>query len=381
MALNDRTVKLQEFTGENFIDWLQHVEMCRSAATWTDEATAQRAKLMLKGKAGVWLQNLISAGTEGLDAWFPPLPDPPAAQVRAPNLRTLMDKRFGTTTSPAEQDHLRSTLTMKDNEDVYTFYDRVVSVQFELDKSFPTTFRVDSKAAYMIVHDQLVLSNFLFGLRPDIRMHVMTNNSATIQGALEAAVTFERGNKAKRGKISAFTDGANKSVDDLANQLVSIAMSKMKNQESHRGGRGGSIQAQGTPNTSDFCKYCGYVGHEKLKCNIRKKDEAKGIFLPQSPYFSPGRVGRGKGGRGGHGGQSSRGRVHEMGASGGQLTSNPEVTQWQQNGPPNMPTAHFQEPPQMSGQLQPPTFYNAQGGAAALCDQGAFRFFPTQGNQ
>ncbi len=211
--------------------------------------------------------------------------------------------------------------------------------------------------------------------RARVLNYIAYSNRAIIANEVAAAQAVTLASWAQHVETTA------KSVDDLANQLVSIAMSKMKNQESHRGGRGGSIQAQGTSNTSDFCKYCGYVGHEKLKCNIRKKDEAKGIFLPQSPYFSPGRVGRGKGGRGGRGGQSLRGRVHEMGASGGQLTSNPEVTQWQQNGPPNMPSAHFQEPPQMSGQLQPPTFYNAQGGAAALCDQGAFRFFPTQGNQ
>ena len=146
MALqNDRTIKLQEFNGDQpFIDWLQHIEMCKNAATWTDEATAQRAKLMLKGKAGVWLQNQISEGVEGLNAWFPAIPE---NGERPPNLRSLMEKRFGTTTSPAEQAQLRTSLTMKDNEDVHTFYDRVQAVQYELDKSLPIAFRVDSKAA------------------------------------------------------------------------------------------------------------------------------------------------------------------------------------------------------------------------------------------
>jgi hypothetical protein len=128
--------------------------MCKNATTWTDEAMAQRAKLMLKGKAGVWLQNLISEGVESLNAWFPPTVE----GVQPPNLRSLMEKRFGMTTSPAEQAHLMTSLTMKDNEDVLTFFNRVQSVQYELDKSLPITFRVDSKAAYMIVHNQLVLS-------------------------------------------------------------------------------------------------------------------------------------------------------------------------------------------------------------------------------
>ena len=380
MALqNDRTIKLQEFNGDQpFVDWIQHIEMCKNAATWTDEATAQRAKLMLKGKAGVWLQNLISEGVEGLNAWFPP----PVEGVRPPNLRNLMEKRFGITTSPAEQAQLRTSLTMKDNEDVLTFYDRVQSVQYELDKSLPITFRVDSKAAYMIVHNQLVLSNFLCGLRADIRMHVITINAVDITQAVEAAVSFENGSKAKKARISAVsTEGANRSVDELANQVVAMALSRMKGHEGHRGGRGGSIQAQSQSNPTDFCKYCGYVGHEKTKCNIRKKDEAKGVFLPQSPYFSPGRVGRGRGARGARGGQTQRGRVHEIGTSGDPMPSTLEGTQWQQHGSPNTPNQHAAYPPQPSQPQTTPTFYNAQGGAAAICDQGAFRFFPPQGNQ
>ena len=58
----------------------------------------------------------------------------------------------------------------------------------------------------------------------------------------------------------------------------------------NRGGQGGGA----THNSTEFCKYCGYVGHDKPKCNIKKKDEAKGLFLAQSPYFEPGRVGRGE---------------------------------------------------------------------------------------
>ena len=380
MALqNDRTIKLQEFNGDQpFIDWLQHIEMCKNAANWTDEATAQRAKLMLKGKAGVWLQNQISEGVEGLNAWFPP----PVEGVSPPNLRTLMEKRFGTTTSPAEQAHLRTSLMQKENEDVHTFYDRVQSVQYELDKSLPVTFRVDSKAAYMIVHNQLVLSNFLCGLRSDIRMHVITINAVDITQALEAALSYENGSKAKKARISAVSsEGASKTVDELANQVVAMALTRMRGQDSHRGGRGGSIQAQSQTSSSEFCKYCGYVGHEKQKCNIRKKDEAKGIFLPQSPYFSPGRVGRGRGGRGGRGGQTQRGRVHEMGTGGDLMSSAQEGTQWHQNGSPIIQNQHMPNTPQVFQPQPPPTFYNQQGGAAALCDQGAFRFFPPQGNQ
>ncbi len=90
MALqSEGTIKLQEFNRDQpFVDWLQHIEMCKNAATWTDEATAQRAKLMLKGKAGVWQQNLISEGVEGLNAWFPP----PVDGVRPPNLTALWRK-------------------------------------------------------------------------------------------------------------------------------------------------------------------------------------------------------------------------------------------------------------------------------------------------
>ena len=64
----------------------------------------------------------------------------------------------------------------------------------------------------------------------------------------------------------------------------------------HGKGRGGQVgQTQKPPEgaSTSFCLYCGYVGHDKPKCNIRKKDEAAGLFYPQSPHFQPGRVGRG----------------------------------------------------------------------------------------
>ena len=76
--------------------------------------------------------------------------------------------------SPLEQCQLRTTLTQKDNEDYQTFFDRVVSVQLEFDKSLPLTFRVDSKAAYTIMHNNSVFRNYVCGLRSDIWAHVTT---------------------------------------------------------------------------------------------------------------------------------------------------------------------------------------------------------------
>ena len=193
-AKADRTIRLNHFNGDMppFINWCQHVNMCVNAAGWSQEATAQRAKMALKGKAAIWLQNQMSKGVEGLDTWFP-------AEVngaRVPNLLTLMENRFHTSLTPLEQSQLRATLTMKDSEDVLTFFDRVEHVQLELDRSLPVTFRVDSKAAYKIYYDHQVFNNFVCGLRADIQTHVITANAVTMTDARNAATAFERGTKA-----------------------------------------------------------------------------------------------------------------------------------------------------------------------------------------
>ena len=76
-AANDRNVRLVDFTGEgmSILEWTQHVDLCRTAAAWTDAQTAERAKLHISGKARTWLQNQILAQTPGIAAWFPPIPE------------------------------------------------------------------------------------------------------------------------------------------------------------------------------------------------------------------------------------------------------------------------------------------------------------------
>ena len=93
MAAVDRNVKLTDFddTKMSILEWVQHVDMGQIAAGWTDAQTCSRAKMFLKGKAMVWLQNRIVAQTEGLNRWYPP---PNDAGIREQNLRTLLMDRF-----------------------------------------------------------------------------------------------------------------------------------------------------------------------------------------------------------------------------------------------------------------------------------------------
>jgi hypothetical protein len=339
-ARADRSIRLQEFDGDKppFRDWCQHVNMCLAAAGWTQEVTAQKAALMLKGKAAIWLQNQMAKETEGLLTWFPPVVE----GVRPPNLFTLMENRFHTTVTPIELSQLRATLVMKDNEDVETFFDRVERVQFELDKHLPTHFRTTQKAAYGIVHDQQVFSNFHSGLRPDIRSHVTTVNALTIGEARAAAIAYEQGSKARKPKQgSVFSMGQQQAptLELLASQIAALSTSIRGGQGGRgRGGKGGAQRQRASTSADDdsvdYCLYCGYIGHQRPKCNIKKKDEAAGIFLPQSQYFSPGRVGKGsERGKGKKGQQSGRGKVHEMGAG---VTQQPPLsTQMTQD--PNNP--------------------------------------------
>ena len=123
-AKADRTIKLNDFTGDNvpFINWMQHVNMSIAAAAWSQETSATRVQLALKGRAGVWFQNQLVLGVEGLDVWYPP----EMGGVRPPNLLTLMEQRFHKAMSPLEQCNLRSTLTQKENEDSQKIFDRVL---------------------------------------------------------------------------------------------------------------------------------------------------------------------------------------------------------------------------------------------------------------
>ena len=395
IVVPDRSVKLKEFDGDKppFVEWAAHVALSARAAPWTDEQTLQRVMLVLKGPAAVWLNNRVSEGTEGIDAWYPDLD---ANGRRPPNLRTLMEARFSVANTPAEQATLRATLTQKDNENVATFFDRVQSVQFELDKDLPLEFRVDSKAAYDIVHAQMLLNNFLCGLKPAIKQHVTTQNANTCQTARDAAMAYELGARAKSGKISAAgsyagpVDGA--SHEDQASQIGNAVLAAMgggrgRGKKPGRGNRGGQQQQQQQqpkpPGSSsgDFCLYCGYIGHEKKQCNIQKKDERKGIFLPQSPYFEPGRVGRSARGTG-------RGQVHGLQQEAGHQQRQPSIDEqqrqllWQQQ---QQLQQQQQQQQQQQSARSTPRYYNddGQGGAAAsFADTGALRYFPAHpGNQ
>ena len=128
-----------DFTGEtmSILEWAQHVDLCRTAAGWTDAQTAERTKLHVSGRARTWLQNQILAQTPGLDAWFPAIPQDGG---HPPNLRQLLMKRFLQANTPSEQARLQQSLSQKPDEDVACFQDRVVAIQFMLDQNLPTAF-------------------------------------------------------------------------------------------------------------------------------------------------------------------------------------------------------------------------------------------------
>ena len=397
-AKADRTIKLNDFTGDNvpFINWMQHVNMSIAAAAWSQETSATRVQLALKGRAGVWFQNQLVLGVEGLDVWYPP----EMGGVRPPNLLTLMEQRFHKAMSPLEQCNLRSTLTQKENEDSQNFFDRVVSVQLEFDKSLPLTFKIESKAAYTIGHNQAVFTNFVCGLRSEIRAHVTTAQATTVPDACRAAAAYELGAiskkpKAATGSVLGMESQNAYGADSLVSQIAALTASFRGGQGGRgRGSRGGS-QRQQQANTQDdnsvpYCLYCGYVGHQRPKCNIKKKDEAAGLYYDKSPSFSPGRVGKSSRGRGGRG-QSGRGQVHEMGNTGDtgrQQTSSPWHTatmpppQTQQLQTFQLPQQQLQQQPQSQTAPQPgPIYYSDHGGASAFSPESAFRHFPPfQGN-
>ena len=296
----DRGVKLLEFSGDpvkdmmTVMDYVVHVEQSRVAGGWTDAVTAEKVKLRLTGDARTWMTNRIRAGTEGMDAFAPAAVGDAAP---GPGLRALLITRFMPQQTAGEQERLRQSLVQGENESVHTFYDRVESIQFILDLEYPETFRVDSKVAYDLVHDRSVRASFIAGLKAEIRKHVITENVATTEEALNAAIAFEKARAPpKTAKVHAAT------TITLEEALAKLAAM----------GEGGGFQggAQGGRGrlADEGCFYCGYLYHEKKDCNIRKKDEANGIFQKRCNGYVAGRVGRGRGGkRGGRGQDQGRG--------------------------------------------------------------------------
>ena len=65
-------------------------------------------------------------------------------------------------------------------------------IQFILDLELPEDFRQNSKANYDLVYNMQVRGSFIDGQKVDIRKHVTTCNVVTLQGALQAAVAFEK---------------------------------------------------------------------------------------------------------------------------------------------------------------------------------------------
>jgi hypothetical protein len=378
--MGDRNIKMADFDAESMtiLQWVSHVDLCMTAAGWTQARTATTAQLHLKGPPMVWLQNRIREETEGIDTWYPP----EVAGVRPANLKTLLTARFHQSSTAVEQAKLRATLTQLETETVATFFDRVESVQFTLDDCLPADFRVNQKAEYDIIRSSQILQNFITGLKPEVLKHVTTLNVATATEALEAATAFEMANRKKpAGKMAGM--GAKSEVEEMAAKIAAAAIDEFHRSnrgQSQRGRGGGRGRGGQRPNdTGDGCAYCGYLGHTIGVCNIKTKDVAAGIRTQRSQYYAPGRIGRGSSrGRGsGRGRGDGRGRMHEMSGQtgnpyqwGSQPTQPPQGFSWDANrAPPADP--NFQ---QQQLQLQQQALQQQQ-----LFEQGngsAFRFYP-----
>ena len=371
-AAVDRNVKLSDFddTSMSILEWVQHVDMAQTAAGWTDAQTCSRAKMFLKGKAMVWLQNRIVAQTEGLNRWYPAANE---AGIRQPNLRTLLMDRFLLVNTPSEQARLRATLSQKDGEDSATFYDRVEQVQFALDQALPVAFRVDQKAAYDIVHEGQVLQAFINGLKLDVRTHVTTLNLATASEARNAAMSFEMANS-RKPKIASLS--SNPDHESMASQVASMVINAFGYQNRGRGrgnyrgrGNGRGAYNANTPQNPDGCEYCGFLGHTKPECHSKKRDITNGIHAERSENYAPGRIGRGRGrGRANSRGFGpSRGQTHEIRPAQGPGTERPSPPvigyppQHNQMQPPQYIPQTNPQPQQLyqdAGSMQPFRFYS-----------------------
>ena len=346
----DRGVKLLEFSGDpvkdmmTVMDYVVHVEQSRVAGGWTDGVTAEKVKLRLTGDARTWMTNRIRAGTPGMDAFAPAAVGNAAP---APGLRALLITRFMPQQTAGEQERLRQSLVQGENESVHSFYDRVESIQFILDLEYPEAFRVNSKASYDLVHDRSVRASFIAGLKAEIRKHVITENVATTEEALNTAIAFEKARApTKVATVHAATTLTTTMLEEALAKLSAI-------------GEGGGFQSGGQGGrgrlADEGCFYCGYLYHNKPDCNIRKKDESNGIFQKRCTGYVAGRVGRGRGGQRGSRGQGgwwNQGRGGPRGGRGRGGYGSPFRGRGAAHGAIGEQQQHYQFPPAQQPQQQ-----------------------------
>ena len=289
----------QKFTGNASVLhpalFLVKLEAFARLKQLSNPETAQVAAALCDphSEAGEWISTLQSSRSSALEDYQ--------------KFKQLFTKRFRVKATLAQKADLQQSLKQKTDDTVLRFRDRCTNASYILFDDQPE----DEEGKRKLNQSRQDWSNlqFVTGVLPPIRAHIVSTGADTTDAILEAACNAENSLKSSQPVDTVRFQGLE------LNSISSTSQAVKPDQETE-------IAAITTKDGHIFCFYCGEKGHTRAACPIRKKAEtiklANGVN-PSSFENSPrwgaqmhrsrggAQMFRGRGGPQGFGGFRARG--------------------------------------------------------------------------
>ena len=311
------------FSGEDSRDpkvWLSGIEMLATAYHWNDATIAQVAKSRCTDTANRWVNTQKILGLE-MNYYVTHATDA-ANNPQAKGFRDQFLSRFKTTVQSVAATEALQNLSLKPNEDVRTFFDRIVS---SIDtKNYTYTDDQKKDPAYIAGRNSDIAAFFSAGLPEDWRTLCQAGvPPANKEEWLERAVRIQAVKKDKHHNVSVVDSqqqqqqqqsGAAKNgnadkkdpIEELRKEVAALRFNRGRGGRGNRaGGRGGGRgRGRGAQGGNGSCYGCGEQGHHVLGCPhlpLEERIKKAEAFLARQKGRGGGR-GRGTQGRGGRAG-------------------------------------------------------------------------------
>ena len=313
------------FSGDDGKDpkiWLSGIEMLATAYKWNDATIAQVAKSRCTDTANRWVNSQKILGLN-MDYYETHATDAAGNPARK-GFKAQFLARFKTTIQSVAATEALQNLTLKNNEDVRTFFDRIV---FSVDlKNYSWTEQQKTTAEYIAGRNADIMAFFSAGLPEEMRTLCQAGvPPSTANEWLERAVRLQAAKKDKHHGVHV-VDGATGGVS--GNDVTQTGGASTKNQSDRKDpieelrkevaalrafrGKGGNRQGRGRGDRGGgrggrgggrgACFGCNDQGHQVLGCpklSLEERIKKAEAFLARQKNRGGGRGGRGTQGRGG----------------------------------------------------------------------------------
>ena len=285
--------------------WIANVEQCQAEFGWTDEQTAEVAKLRMGGDAAQWIRTL-ALGTDPFECWGPRAANAANNIAASIGFRQALINRFRVTSNQITATDAIVHLKQEVNEAGDAFFDRVVLAVDKLHYGLTAAQR--QEAGFRTQTNNLRLALFNAGLREIIRSRLMADGTAPPTDVqrlrdkvrqIELQLKLEK----KSGKVFSMeleeeaAETLEEKVEALTKKFEGINRGQRFRGRSSSRGRGRGSKAHIT------CYNCSRQGHYSFECFQKKNNNLRGRFR-----------GRGRGRRG-------RQNISEIGENGSEAES------------------------------------------------------------